>query len=155
MKRIISIAIAALAITSSLCSCKKQEMPEVEYLPVTFNNISSNLTLVRYSCKHETEDKPVSQAPIQGTFLNVTFYRNDQTFEITTNLDSSDLVPHTSNGTFNIVTDDAIGSIIKGKYDHGGEMWSHDYVITDLTATTMTWTVLDNAFYIQNFQRTE
>ena len=155
MKRIISIAIASLAITSSLCSCKKQEMPEVEYLPVTSNNISGTWTLVSYSGKHETEDKPVFQAPIEGTFMNVTFYRKDQTFEITTNLDSSDLVPHTSNGTFNIVTDDAIGSIIKGKYDHGGEMWSHDYVITDLTATTMTWTALDNSFYIQNFKRTE
>ena len=76
-------------------------------------------------------------------------------FEITTNLDSSDLVPHTSNGTFNIVTDDAIGSIIKGKYDHGGEMWSHDYVITDLTSTTMTWTALDNEFYIQHFRKAE
>lgn len=155
MKRIINIVIAALILSSAFCSCRKQDIPEIEYLPVTANNISGTWTLVEYSGKHETEDKPVFQIPIEGTFMNATFYRKDQTFEITTNLDSSDLVPHTSTGSFNIVTDDAIGSIIKGKYDFGGEMWSHDYVITDLTATTMTWTALDNAFYIQRFKRTK
>ncbi|MGM9734972.1 MAG: hypothetical protein ACI3ZL_01020 [Candidatus Cryptobacteroides sp.] len=143
MKHIIKSALAFVSVITCLCACNKIETPVVEYLPVTADNISGNWTLVEFS----------GVELMDGTYMNITFVRNDKSFVMEQNLDSPDNIPHVSTGTFNIVTDESLGSIIKGKYDYDGGMWSHDYIVTDLTATSMTWTARDDGGYVQKFAR--
>ena len=138
-----TITILTIIAASLICACNKEVIPSVEYLPVTANNISGDWTLVEFSGVKLAE----------GTYMNITFVRNEKTFVMKQNLDSPNEIPHVSTGTFNIVVDEAIGSIIKGKYDYDGGLWSHDYVVTDLTATSMTWTARDDSSFVQKFER--
>ena len=41
----------------------------------------------------------------------------------------------------------------EGKYDYDGGLWGHDYIVTDLTATSMTWTAKDDETFVQKFER--
>ena len=143
MKPIIKIILTIFSAAALVCACNKVDTPSVEYLPVTANNISGDWTLVEFS--------GVKLA--KGTYMNITFVRNEKTFVMEQNLDSPTEIPHVSTGTFNIVVDEAIGSIIKGKYDYDGGLWSHDYIVTDLTTTSMTWTARDDSSYVQKFER--
>ena len=68
------------------------------------------------------------------------------------NLDSFGDIPHETTGEFNILTQQG-QSIIQGKYDHDGGLWAHDYIVSALTATTMTWTAVGEPTNIQKFER--
>ena len=143
MKQMVKTVLAVLAVILCMCACNKIETPAIEYLPVTADNISGDWTLEEFS----------GVKLMEGTYMKITFVRNDKSFVMEQNLDSPDKIPHVSTGTFNIIVDDAVGSIIKGKYDHDGGLWAHDYIVTDLTATSMTWTARDDSSYIQKFAR--
>ncbi|MGM9785677.1 MAG: hypothetical protein ACI3ZS_02435 [Candidatus Cryptobacteroides sp.] len=143
MKQMVKTVLAVLAVILCMCGCNKIETPAIEYLPVTADNISGEWILVEFS----------GVELMEGTYMKIQFVRNDKSFVMEQNLDSPDNIPHVSTGTFNIIVDDAVGSIIKGKYDYDGGLWSHDYIVTDLTATSMTWTARDDSSYIQKFSR--
>ena len=136
--RIVAVLIAVTAIVS----CSKTQEPVIEYLPVTANNISGDWTLVEFSCSEL----------IEGSYLNISFARNDKTFVMKQNLDSFGDIPHETTGEFNILPQQG-QSIIQGKYDHDGGLWAHDYIVSALTATTMTWTAVGEPTNIQKFER--
>lgn len=143
IKRIIFVAAAVAALAA--CSSKEGTEPLPEYLEVNANNISGNWKLESLN----------GEALAGETFLYMKFVRNDKTFSMWYNMDSFSDIPHHSTGDFNIVNDIEFGAVIKGKYDHDGGMWSHDYIVSKLTADEMTWTAFDNPEYVQVFVRVD
>ena len=46
-----------------------------------------------------------------------------------------------------------LGYIISGDYDFGNGEWANSYIVTDLLATSMIWTIKDTPSDIQKFER--
>ncbi|MGN1220805.1 MAG: hypothetical protein ACI4TU_07695 [Candidatus Cryptobacteroides sp.] len=142
MKTFFKAFLTVLFTVLVLACSKPDKEPAIIYLPVNANNISGDWELVEFN----------GSTLIEGTYMHITFVRNDKTFVMTQNLDATNDVPHTSTGSFNILTENGV-SIIKGKYDYDGGLWGHDYIVTDLTATSMTWTAKDDETFVQKFER--
>lgn len=137
LKTIILAAISILAISS----CKKDVAPA--YLEVNRNNISGSWELSTWNGK-----------PLQkGSYFRITLVRNDGTFTILQNLDAFPEYPREITGRYDLADDDALGTVISGIYDHDSGRWSHDYVISGLTSTSMTWTAVDDGSFVQVFTR--
>lgn len=132
MKKILGVALAAFASMALTLSCRKAEVPTVQYLEVTAANIAGNWTLSTW------KGSPMSE----GCYVNVSFDRKEKTFEMYQNLDS--FSPRKLTGEFNILKDDNYGSIIRGVYDYEAGFWSHDYIVRDLTADSMVWIAVDD-----------
>lgn len=141
IKRILIIAAAVAA----LISCSPENIPIPKYLEVNANNISGNWKL-------ETLN---SEALVGETFMYVQFVRNDKTFSMWYNMDSFSDIPHLATGEYNITEDIEHGAVIQGKYNYDGGLWSHNYIVMELTADQMKWAALDNPDYIQTFVRIE
>ncbi len=93
-------------------------------------------------------------APLaEGLYLYITFNRREQTFEMYQKFDSmyARFIP----GVFKIEKDDYLGAVISGEYDFGNGAWSHEYIVTDLLADSMTWTAKDDAGDVHKFVRCE
>lgn len=137
LKTIILAAISILAISS----CKKEEAPA--YLEVNRNNISGSWELSTWN------GKPLEK----GSYFRITLVRNDGTFTILQNLDAFPEYPREITGRYDLADHDALGTVISGIYDHDSGRWSHDYVISGLTSTSMTWTAVDDGSFVQVFTR--
>lgn len=124
---------AAMLVAAS--SCSKDETV-AEPLAVTYASISGTWTLVE-----------LNGSPIDGDSI----YRylvigrkadektGDRPFEFWQNL-NSDKSEYRS-GTYILGTEDESGNpAITGTFDHAAGDWSDDYIITDFTETSMTWT---------------
>ena len=141
MKNIKSIILAAICILA-FASCKKQDPAEV-YLEVNRNNISGNWELSTWN------GRPLEE----GSYFKITLVRNDGTFTIIQNLDAFPESPREITGRYDLADDPALGTVISGIYDHDAGRWSHDYIVSALTSTSMTWTAVDDASFIQVFTR--
>ena len=137
LKTIILAAISILAISS----CKKEEVPA--YLEVNKNNISGYWELSTWN----------GEAIKEGSYFQMNLVRNDETFTIIQNLDAFPESPRQITGRYGLATDPALGTIISGIYDHDSGYWSHDYIISELTPTSMTWTAVDDPLFVQIFTR--
>ena len=137
LKTIILAAISILAISS----CKKEEAPA--YLEVNKNNISGYWELSTWN----------GEAIKEGSYFQMNLVRNDETFTIIQNLDAFPEYPREITGRYDLADDDALGTVISGIYDHDSGRWSHDYVISGLTSTSMTWTAVDDGSFVQVFTR--
>lgn len=133
--------LAAICVLS-LASCTKQDGGEV-YLEVNRNNISGSWELSTWN------GKPLEE----GSYFRITLVRNDGTFTILQNLDAFPEYPREITGRYDLADDDALGTVISGIYDHDSGRWSHDYVISGLTSTSMTWTAVDDGSFVQVFTR--
>lgn len=145
MIRKISI-LASLIASLIIAGCTKQEVPVVEYLDVTANNISGNWKLAKWGNSELTD----------GTYMYVKFTRNGKTFDMWQNMDSFSNIPHYSFGNFNILIDEERGAYIIGEYlpqDTG--FWKHNYLVKDLTKDTMTWVAMDDENFVQHFVRVD
>lgn len=131
MKRFCAFAVMAIAIILSGSSCRKEEA-KIEYLEVNVNNIAGAWQASQW------HGKPL----VEGTFVYINFIRKDAAFELYQNLDS--FAVHRLTGSFNIVVDERLGSVIMGKYDYDAGLWERDYVITELTSDSMVWTAVDD-----------
>ncbi|MGM9788506.1 MAG: hypothetical protein ACI3ZF_06385 [Candidatus Cryptobacteroides sp.] len=137
----------ALCLSILLTSCNKTSSKDgIEpLLEVNYNNISGNWSLEMLNGK----------SLLDGTFLELKLNRSEHTFELSTNLDSFQNVPHTMSGTYALSVSAQDGAVIEGKYDHDSGFWSHDYVIERLSASSMLWIALDDPDLTQLFKRTE
>ncbi|MGN0190396.1 MAG: hypothetical protein ACI39U_01950 [Candidatus Cryptobacteroides sp.] len=140
MKKIQSICLAAICVLA-LSSCSKDETPS--FLEVNRNNISGYWMLSTWNGK----------ALEEGSYFQMNLVRNDGTFTIVQNLDAFPDAPRQITGRYDLRNDDALGTIISGLYDHDSGYWSHEYVISSLTPTSMTWTAVDDRAFVQVFTR--
>lgn len=137
----------AICLSILLTSCNKTSSKDgIEpLLEVNYNNISGNWSLEMLNGK----------TLLDGTFLKLKLERSEHTFELSTNLDSFQDVPHNMTGTYALSVSAQDGAVIEGKYDHDSGFWSHDYVIERLSASSMLWVALDDPDLTQLFKRTE
>lgn len=143
MKKIL-ILLSIIAIAA--VSCEKDSMPEeAPQLEVNANNISGQWELVEWNGISLTE----------GTYVYLDIVRNDKTYTMYQNLDSFSNVPHVVTGSYRLSTDEELGAIIRGTYDHDSGEWSHRYIIKSLTANEMLWVATDDMSFSQKFVRVE
>lgn len=143
MKKIL-ILLSIIAIAA--VSCEKDSMPEeAPQLEVNANNISGQWELVEWNGISLTE----------GTYVYLDIVRNDKTYTMYQNLDSFSNVPHVVTGSYRLSTDEELGAIIRGTYDHDSGEWSHRYIIKSLTANEMFWVATDDLSFSQKFVRVE
>ena len=139
--RIITVIAASLL----MLACANKETPAVEYLDVTANNLSGNWKQVEWR----------GSELVESSYFYMTIVRKDQLFTFYQNVDSMSDMPHVITGRFNIETDQELGAIILGEYDHVGEYWSHRYIVKDLTPDSMTWVAVDDSAETKKFVRVE
>ena len=124
-------------------SCRQEEPVVVEYLEVNANNISGSWELVEWNA-----------SPLQaGTYVFINIVRNDKTYTMYQNLDSFADVPHVITGSYFIKTEEELGAVIRGNYDHDSGDWAHRYIVKSLTASTMIWVAKDDENFVQKFKR--
>ena len=142
MNRIKSIfAVLALAVLSMACG---KDEPVITYLEVTPNNVSGEWKLVQWN----------GEALDAGTYFYIDLVRKEKKFTIYQNFDSMGDMPHEITGEFNIELSDIGEPVIRGTYDYSEGFWSHKYLVTELTETSMTWTAVDDISFVQKFVRT-
>ena len=141
MNKIKSIfAVLAVALVSVACG---KEEPVVTYLEVTPNNISGEWKLVQWR----------GEALDADTYFYIDLVRKDRKYTIYQNFDSMGDMPHKITGEFNIELSDFGDPIIRGSYDYSEGFWSHRYMVTRLTETSMVWTAVDDESFVQKFER--
>lgn len=141
MNKIKSIfAVLAVALVSVACG---KEEPVATYLEVTPNNISGEWKLVQWS----------GEALDADTYFYIDLVRKDRKYTIYQNFDSMGDMPHKITGEFNIELSDFGDPIIRGSYDYSEGFWSHRYMVTRLTETSMVWTAVDDESFVQKFER--
>lgn len=146
MKRIISL-IAIIAFSVAAVSCDKVILtePDEVQLEVNAHNISGQWQLLKWNGEELAE----------GTYVYLDIVRNDKTFTMYQNMDSFTDVPHVLTGSYFLYTDEELGAIIRGNYDHDGGEWAHRYSITNLTENEMYWVSTDNPSFTQQFIRVD
>ncbi len=131
----------------SFASCGKEPVKELEEptLAVTPTNINGIWQLVEWN----------GQALPAGRYFYIEFIRRGMEFKSYENTSTAEV--HKETGRYNILTDEALGgSIIRGLLDSSmGQEWNHSYLVSDLTATRMVWTVSDNPADISVFERVD
>ena len=141
MKKIlILLSIIAIAVVSCEKNPMREEPPQLE---VNANNISGQWELVEWNGDNLTE----------GTYVYLDIVRNDRTYTMYQNMDSFSNVPHVITGSYRLSTDEELGAIIRGTYDHDSGEWSHRYIIQSLTANEMFWVAKDDPSFTQKFRR--
>ena len=141
MKKIlILLSIIAIAVVSCEKNPMREEPPQLE---VNANNISGQWELVQWNGEYLTE----------GTYVYLDIVRNDRTYTMYQNMDSFSNVPHVITGLYRLSTDEELGAIIRGTYDHDSGEWSHRYIIQSLTANEMFWVAKDDPSFTQKFRR--
>ena len=97
------------------------------------------------ACSKDNEEpvvyETVNYATINGTWMLTEMYDN-----------MGSMYSHKSTGTFEITEDDEIGYILTGEYDFSHDAWK-EYVVSEMTAETMKWTVKDDAEDISVYTR--
>lgn len=121
-------------------SCNNESEELVVYENVNYSTISGTWMLTEFNGK----------ALEEGQYVYITFNRKEHTFEMYDNMGS--MYSHKSTGTFEITEDDEIGYILTGEYDFSHDAWK-EYVVSEMTAETMKWTVKDDAEDISVYTR--
>ena len=140
MKNIKSILLAVLCLT--VLSCNKHKEEEA-YLEVNRNNISGCWSLSSWNGNELAE----------GSYFYIELLRNDGSYTIVESLDGFSEAPSRITGRYALADDEVLGTVISGLYDHDSGYWAHDYVISQLTATSMVWTAVDDPSFVQLFVR--
>jgi hypothetical protein len=121
-------------------ACNKDNEEPVVYETVNYATINGTWMLTEFNGK----------ALEEGQYVYITFNRKEHTFEMYDNMGS--MYSHKSTGTFEITEDDEIGYILTGEYDFSHDAWK-EYVVSEMTAETMKWTVKDDAEDISVYTR--
>ncbi len=144
MKNLVKI-LALLATTALACvSCSKEEEsahqePQIE---VNYATVDGHWQL-----------ESLNETPIAGTaYFYISLARKEHLYEMYDNIESG--VSHNTSGEYALDnSDDWVGTVISGIYvNEMGRPWNNQYIITSLTASTMTWKTVDSE-EIQKFRR--
>ena len=138
-------AILSLSLALLFSSCSKEVPEQAVQLEVNRNNISGLWQLSAWN----------GQSLVEGSYLYIELVRNDQTFTIWQNLDAFPEIGREITGYYSLRKELALGDIISGKYDYDAGFWKDDYIISKLTATSMTWVSLSDPSFVQEFVRIE
>lgn len=146
MKRIISL-IAVIALSAAVISCDKKDLSELQpvQLEVNAHTISGQWQLQEWNGEELAE----------GTYVYLDIVRNDKTYTMYQNMDSFTDVPHVLTGSYHLYTDEELGALIRGNYDHDGGEWAHRYAIKSLTEKDMLWVATDDPSFTQQFIRVD
>lgn len=126
MKRII-IAIFIAFATASCTGCLDPSM--TDEIPVTFTNTAGEWELVMWR-----------GSDVEFGTVNVTL--KDKEFVLRQSVGSMYPVEYT--GSYNLIEEEGVGTIIRGLYDYTYEYWEHKYIVTSLTSSSMEWTSMDD-----------
>ncbi len=145
MKQLLKyLTIALMAFAFSSCE-KPVEEVQVQYLDVTPTNINGSWSLVEWNGAKLPE----------GRYFYIEFIRRDMLFKSYENTSSAEA--HKETGYYSITVDESLGgAMIRGMLDNSmGQEWNHRYIVTELTADRMVWTVFNNHEDISVFERVD
>lgn len=134
---LLSLVVAAFA----ACEDQQETLPDA-LLEVTPNNLAGEWELVTYDNG--------STLP-EGCYVRIEFDRKERTYTLRQNVES--FSEQVLTGSFNILTDPSLGSILVGNYDYNGGDWAHRYIVLSLTANRMVWVAKDDPEQVQVFAR--
>ena len=139
LKSTLLLPFAATAFTG----CEKDKSYEDPGLEVSLYNISGTWKLASWNNGAELAE---------GSYVYLELaYRDGNTFTIYQNLDS--FGPRRITGSYNLYTDESLGSVIRGMYDYENGDWTSRYIIRDLYADRMTWIATDDAGNVSQYVR--
>ena len=142
MKNLLKISLLLL-LAVGLTACDNDKSYEDPGLDVTLYNLSGTWQLE--TCNN-------GQPLAEGSYVYMELsYRDGNRITIYQNVDS--FGPRRITGTFNIDTDEALGSIIFGEYDYGNGNWLHDYIVRNLFTSRMTWIATDDPQDVSVYKR--
>lgn len=143
-----------LAMTFALSACSDDdEMAVSPYLPVTYANIAGTWQLTEWNGEELGEGR--------YCYLVINRKANDdgnRTLEIYMNIDSDK--SHHITSIYELKDDDEMDeepttAIISGMYDHSAGFWNNSYLVNQVDATRMVWTVTDDAEDVSVYVRCE
>ncbi|HIW65050.1 MAG TPA: hypothetical protein H9879_02285 [Candidatus Alistipes intestinipullorum] len=142
MKNLLKLTLLLLVATT-FASCEKDNSYVDPGLDVSLYNISGTWQL-------ETWNN--GEALAEGSYVYIELsYRDGNRFTIYQNLDS--FGPRRITGSYNLYTDESLGSVIRGMYDYENGDWTSRYVIRNLYTDRMTWIATDNADNVSLYKR--
>ena len=133
-----------LATVIALGACSDKEKTPDPGLEVTVSNIAGTWRLATWN-----DGLPLEE----GTYVYLELTRRDRTFTLYENLGS--FVATRKSGIFNLDIDEELGAVIRGQYDYGNGDWRHRYIISRLTADSMTWVAKDDPTDVSVYERCE
>lgn len=140
MYRIVKFLFAVSAASFLAFSCEKEKVSEPVWMDVTPNNIAGTWELAEWW-----------GAPLaEGSFVYMELIRRDNKFVMYQNIDS--YATRKFSGIYSI---DESSDVISGRYDNEVGNWNNDYVISELTADRMVWTVKGNPDDVSVYVRCE
>lgn len=144
MKNLLKISLLLL-FAFGLTACDDDKSYEDPGLEVSLYNLSGTWKLNSWNN---------GEALADGSYVYLELsYRDGNKFTIYQNLDS--FGPRRITGVYNIYTDDALGSIIRGMYDYENGDWAHRYIVRNLFSDRMTWIATDDARNVSVYTRCE
>lgn len=142
MKNWFKLMLLSFACVAFAACDDQQEVNPNPQLEVTPNNIAGEWELLSYDAGATLPE---------GCYVRISFERKDRTYTLCQNTDS--FTEHTLTGSYNILTDPTLGSILVGNYDYNGGEWAHRYIVRSLTAKQMVWVAKDAPEQVQVFAR--
>ena len=145
MKNFLKSTLLLLFAATAFTGCEKDKSYEDPGLEVSLYNISGTWKLASWNNGAELAE---------GSYVYLELaYRDGNTFTIYQNLDS--FGPRRITGSYNLYTDDSLGSVIRGVYDYENGDWTSRYIIRNLYADRMTWIATDDAGNVSQYVRCE
>ena len=143
MKNFLKSTLLLLFAATAFTGCEKDKSYEDPGLEVSLYNISGTWKLASWNNGAELAE---------GSYVYLELaYRDGNTFTIYQNLDS--FGPRHITGSYNLYTDESLGSVIRGMYDYENGDWTSRYIIRDLYADRMTWIATDDAGNVSQYVR--
>lgn len=143
MKNFLKSTLLLLFAATAFTGCEKDKSYEDPGLEVSLYNISGTWKLASWNNGAELAE---------GSYVYLELaYRDGNTFTIYQNLDS--FGPRRITGSYNLYTDESLGSVIRGMYDYENGDWTSRYIIRDLYADRMTWIATDDAGNVSIYER--
>lgn len=143
MKNFLKSTLLLLFAATAFTGCEKDKSYEDPGLEVSLYNISGTWKLASWNNGAELTE---------GSYVYLELaYRDGNTFTIYQNLDS--FGPRRITGSYNLYTDESLGSVIRGMYDYENGDWTSRYIIRDLYADRMTWIATDDAGNVSQYVR--
>ncbi|WP_303012875.1 lipocalin family protein [uncultured Bacteroides sp.] len=140
MKFFFRIIALCFCLSLTVASCSNDEEVSVPYLEVNYASLNGTWMLTEWR-----------GAPLEeGQYVYITFDRKEHTFVMYENMGS--MYSHESTGSFEVEEDDELGTVLTGEYDYDNGSWN-TYIVTEMTATTMKWTVKGDAEDVSVYTR--
>ncbi len=128
--RVMRKILIAIFVVLAAASCRRVEPePQEPQLPVTFTNTAGEWNLSSW------KGSDVEEGTVWIRLKNKEFVLRQSV---------GSMYPVEYTGSYNLIEEEGVGTIIRGLYDYTYEYWEHKYVITSLTSKQMEWTSMDD-----------